>query len=177
MLIKHTPLTSDGCDGRAMSSTANDRFVLGSLDASIPRDGGYEVLVTRGSVGKFLDGGGKGIRRDDCRTVFGRSSIIDNGRETRFHDSIFNIQRRWRAGTSQHARNPAVGDDDQRESSARVGGGSSRVRYAVGDGFLVYPCNKGCGACHDHTQARGETRYFHVQLACRSSLETKSDHS
>ena len=66
MLIRCTSLTSDECDGRAMSSAANDRFVLGSLDASIPREG---VLATRKSVGNFPDGGGKGIRRDGVLSV------------------------------------------------------------------------------------------------------------
>jgi len=46
---RRTPLTSDGCDGRTMSSTANDRFDLGSLDSSIPRDGGIRgPRYTRG---------------------------------------------------------------------------------------------------------------------------------
>jgi len=64
VLIRRGPLIIDGCDGRAMSSTANGRFDLCSGDSSIPRDG--EI---RESVGGLLDGGGKGTKRDAERLL------------------------------------------------------------------------------------------------------------
>ena len=63
MLTRRSPLTSDGCDGGAISLTASDRFDLGSGDSSISHDG--EI---RERAGKLLDGG-KETRRDAERLL------------------------------------------------------------------------------------------------------------
>jgi len=40
-------------------------LIWAALTPRSPAMGGYEALVTRGGVGMFLDGGGKGTRRDE----------------------------------------------------------------------------------------------------------------
>ena len=49
MLIRRTSLTSHRCDGKAMSSAANDKFGLGSLDPSTPREGDTRSSLHEGA--------------------------------------------------------------------------------------------------------------------------------